>query len=58
MLGMSSDRVRKEFFEKGNALSFSEAREMAKAEESADKQLQLMNTSSEVHPVTSEERTM
>ena len=29
---------------------------MAKAEESADKQLQLMNTTSEVHPVTSEKK--
>lgn len=55
VLGMNSDCVRNEFFEKGNALSFSEAKEMAKAEESADKQLQLMNTSSGVHPVTSED---
>ena len=53
---MNSNCVRKECFKKGNALSFNEAREMAKAEESADKQLQLMNTSSEVDPVTSEDR--
>lgn len=58
VLGMNSDRVRKECFKKGNALSLNEAREMAKAEESADKQLQLMNTSSDVHPVTSEDRNL
>ena len=56
VLGMNSDRVRKDCFKKGNTLTFNEAREMAKAEESADKQLQLMNTTSEVHPVTSEKR--
>ena len=56
MLGTNSDHVRKDFFKKGITLSFSEAREMAKAEESADKQLQLMNTTIEVHPVTSENR--
>ena len=53
---MNSNRVRKDCFKKGNTLSFNEAREMAKAEESADKQLQLMNTAVEVHPVTSENR--
>ena len=56
VLGMNSNRVRKDCFKKGNTLSFNEAREMAKAEESADKQLQLMNTAVEVHPVTSENR--
>ena len=56
VLGMNSDRVRKDCFKKGNILSFSEAREMAKAEESADKQLQLMITAVEVHPVTSENK--
>lgn len=54
VLGMNSDRVRKDCFKKGNTLSFNEAREMAKAEKSADKQFQLMNTAVEVHPVTSE----
>lgn len=53
---MNSDCVRKDFFKIGNTLSFNEARETAKAEESADKQLQLMNTPVEVHPVTSENR--
>ena len=53
---MNSDCVRKDCFKKGNTLSFNEAREMAKAEESADKQLQLMNTAVEVHPVTSENK--
>ena len=50
VLGMNSDRVRKDCFKVGNALTFKEAREMAKSEESADKQLQLMNT--EVHPIS------
>ena len=49
VLGMNSDRVRKDCFKVGNALTFKEAREMAKSEESADKQLQLMNT--EVHSI-------
>jgi len=53
---MNSDRVRKGCFKKGNTLSFNEAREMAKAEKAADKQLQLMNTAVDVHPVTSEYR--
>ena len=46
---MNSDRVRKDCFKVGNALTFSKAREMAKSEESADKQLQLMNN--EVHSI-------
>jgi len=46
---MNSDRVRKDYFKGGNALTFRQARDMAKSEESADKQLQLMNT--EVHSI-------
>ena len=53
MFGMNSHRVRKDCFKKINTLSFNKAREMAKAEEPADKQLQLMYTAVEVHPVTS-----
>ena len=49
VLGMNSDRVRKDFFRVGNALTFNAAREMAKSEESAEKQFQLMNT--EVHSI-------
>ena len=49
VLGMNSDRVRKDCFKVGNALTFNAAREMAKSEESAEKQLQLMNT--EVHSI-------
>ena len=44
VLGMNSYRVRKDCFKVGNALTFKEAHEMAKSEESADKQPQLMNT--------------
>jgi len=51
---MNFDCVRKDRFKKGGILSINEAREMAKAEKSADKQLQLMNTAVEVHLVTSE----
>ena len=43
VLGMDSDRVRKDCF------TFKEARDMARSEESEDKQLQLMNT--EVHSI-------
>ena len=50
---MNSDH---DCFKKENTLSFNEAREMEKADESADKQLQLMNTAVEVHLVTSENR--
>ena len=42
VLGMNSYRV-------GNALTFNAAREMVKSKESAEKQLQLMNT--EVHSI-------
>ena len=57
VLGMNSDHVRKECFKEGNALTFSKAREMAKADESADKQLQLMNpVVSAVHPISSTRR--
>ena len=48
-LGKNSDRVRKDCFKVGNALTFNAARKMAKSEESAEKQLQLMNT--EVHSI-------
>ncbi|KAL9950226.1 hypothetical protein ACROYT_G042698 [Oculina patagonica] len=58
VLGMNSDHVKKECFKEGNALTFSKAREMAKADESAEKQLQLMNpVVSEVHPVNSTMKT-
>ena len=49
VLGMNSDRVRKDCFKVGNALTFNAARKMAKSEELAEKQLQLMNT--EVHSI-------
>ncbi|PFX17897.1 Retrovirus-related Pol polyprotein from transposon 17.6 [Stylophora pistillata] len=44
VLGMKSDHICKDCFKVGNALTFNTAREMAKSEESAEKQLQLMNT--------------
>ena len=46
VLGMNSDRVRKNCFKVGHTFTFKKVRDMAKSEESADKQLQLMN---EVH---------
>ena len=49
VLGMNSGRVRKDSFKVGNTLTFKKVRDMAKSEESADKQLQLMNT--EVHSI-------
>ena len=57
VLGMNSDHVRKECFKERNALTFSKAREMAKADESADKQLKVMNpVVSAVHHVSSTRR--
>ena len=50
MLGMNSDLFRKDCFKVGNAFTFKEVRDMAMSEESADKQLQLMNT--EVYGLT------
>ena len=44
VLGMNSDLLRKHCFKVGNAFTFREVRDIAKSEESADKQLQLMNT--------------
>ena len=44
VLGMNSDCVWKDWFKVGNAPTFKEVRDMAKSEESADKQLQLMST--------------
>ncbi|CAH3016614.1 unnamed protein product [Porites evermanni] len=44
VVGMNSDLLRKDCFKVGNAFTFKEVRDMAKSEESADKQLQLMNT--------------
>ena len=44
LLGMNSDLLQKDCFKVGNAFIFTEVRDMAKSEESADKQLQLMNT--------------
>ena len=44
MLRMNSDRFQKDCFQVGNAFTFKDVRDMAKSEESADKQLQLMNT--------------
>ena len=49
VLGMNSDRVRKNCFKVGHAFTFKKVRDMAKSEKSADKQLQLMNT--EVHSI-------
>ena len=43
MLGMNSDLFRKDCFKVGNAFTFKEVRDMGMSEESADKQLQLMN---------------
>ena len=44
VLRMNSDRFQKDCFKVGNAFTFKDVRDMAKSEESADKQLQLMNT--------------
>ncbi|CAH3178558.1 unnamed protein product [Porites lobata] len=44
LLEMNSDLFRKDCFKVGNAFTFKEVRDMAMSEESADKQLQLMNT--------------
>ena len=44
VLGMNSDSVWKDWFKVENAPTFKEVCDMAKSEESADKQLQLMNT--------------
>ena len=44
VLGMNSDSVWKDWFKVGNAPTFKEVHDMAKSGESADKQLQLMNT--------------
>ena len=44
VLEMNSDLFRKDCFKVGNAFTFKEVRDMAMSEESADKQLQLMNT--------------
>ncbi|CAB4020756.1 Retrovirus-related Pol poly from transposon, partial [Paramuricea clavata] len=52
VLGINSDRVRKDCFKEGNTLTFSKAREMAKTDESAERQLQLMNAS-EVNNIAS-----
>lgn len=41
VLGMNSDRVGKDCLKVRNGLTFKEAHDMAKSEESADKQLQL-----------------
>ena len=54
VLGMNSECVRKKCFKEGNTLAFNIARQMAKTEESADKQIQLMNT--EVHLINSNKR--
>ncbi|CAH3016619.1 unnamed protein product [Porites evermanni] len=44
VLRMNSDRFQKDCFKVGNVFTFKDVRDMAKSEESADKQLQLMNT--------------
>ena len=46
VLGMNSDLLRKDCFKVGNAFTFKEVRDMAKSAESADNQLQLINTPS------------
>ena len=43
VVGMNSDLSGKDCFKVGNAFTFKEVRDMAKSEESTDKQLQLMN---------------
>ena len=48
---MNSQRVRKECLKEGNSLTFQKAKDLAKAEESADTQLKLMNKTTEVNTV-------
>ena len=48
---MNSQRVSKECLKEGNSLTFQKAKDVAKAEESADTQLKLMNKTTEVNTV-------
>ena len=51
VFGMNSQRVRKECLKEGNSLTFQKAKDVAKAEESADTQLKLMKKTTEVNTV-------
>ena len=51
VFAMNSQRVRKESLKEGNSLTFQKAKDLAKAEESADTQLKLMNKATEVNTV-------
>ena len=51
VFGMNSQRVRKECLKEGDSLTFQKAKDLAKAEESADTQLKLMNKTTEVDTV-------
>ena len=51
VIGMNSDKVRKECLKIGNDLTFAKARDMARVEESALRQLQQMSKSVEVNTV-------
>ncbi|KAK3735267.1 hypothetical protein QZH41_001046 [Actinostola sp. cb2023] len=49
VFGMSSTRVRKECLKEGDLLTFQKAKNLAKAEESADNQMKIMNKTTDVH---------
>ena len=51
VFGMNSQRVRKECLKEGNSLTFQKAKDVAKAEESADTQLKLMNKTTDLSTV-------
>ncbi len=52
VFGMNSDRVRKDCLKLGNTLTFDNARDMARAEESAEQQLKIIGThTAEVHAI-------
>ena len=51
VFGMTSDRARKECFKEGNALPLQRAVDLARAEESAEKQLQRITKPCDVHAV-------
>ena len=51
VMGMNSDKARKECLKTGNALTFEKARDLARVEESAEKQLQQMSKPLDVHSV-------
>lgn len=51
VFGMNSHRVRRDCLKEGNSLTFQKAKDLAKAEESADSQLKAMNKTTEVNSV-------